>query len=138
MLLEEIKNIKSTKKELQSFGILICVVLGLVGAFWWWKGYGNFLFFFLGSFAFVILGLISPILLAPFYKVWIILSLFLSFIMTRVILSILFYFVITPIGLVSRIFHVKFLDLRVDANQKSYWDYREDKIFVRDDYEKQF
>ena len=38
MLINEIENIKSGKKQLRKFGITIGIALGLLGALFWWRG----------------------------------------------------------------------------------------------------
>ena len=44
--------------------------------------------------------------------------------MTRIILSILFYVILTPIGLISRLFGKQFVELRWDKSNDSYWNFR--------------
>lgn len=55
--------------------------------------------------------------------------------MSRVILTILFYLVLKPIGITVKIFGKKFLNLKIDKEAKTYWRKRvKEKI----DYERQF
>ena len=49
----------------------------------------------------------------------------------------LFYLIVTPIGLISRLFGKKFLDLKWDKQLSTYWNYRSDKP-GKENYEKQF
>ena len=65
-------------------------------------------------------------------------ALILGSIMTRVILSVLFYLVITPIGLISKLSGKDFLDLKFDKSVSSYWIPRKKIIFEKANYEKQF
>ena len=62
----------------------------------------------------------------------------LGWFMTRVILSLLFYVIITPIGLVLRIFGKDFLELKKQAVQGSYWNQRDSNLEKNQNYEKQF
>jgi hypothetical protein len=48
-----------------------------------------------------------------------------GFVMTRVILSILFYLIITPINFIAKIFRKDFLNLKIEKKKKSYWNLRE-------------
>ena len=57
--------------------------------------------------------------------------------MTRVILSLLYYAIMTPIGLISRLFRKQFIELGWDKSKGSYWNYRLDKTEISS-YEKQF
>ena len=46
-----------------------------------------------------VLGLVAPMALNPVYKIWMRFGLIMSKIMTPLIMGIVFYFVITPVGL---------------------------------------
>ncbi len=138
MIFEEIKSIKSGKKDLRKFGITMGIVLAVLGGLFLWRGRGYYLYFFILSPAFLFFGLVVPILLKPVQKVWMTLAFIMGYIMTRVILTILFFIIITPVSLLARLFRKHFLDLRIDKSNKSYWIYREPKEFDRKDYEKQF
>jgi len=138
MLLEEIKNIKSNKRDLRSFGIAFGVILAILGGLFWWREKGYYPYFLIISLVFFLFGLIFPILLKPVQKVWMTFAVILGWFMTRVILSVLFYIVFTFIGLLARLFRKEFLDLRIDNTKKSYWIARESKPFERKDYERQF
>ena len=61
---------------------------------------------------FIGLGLVVPVMLKPLYFVWMTFAAILGWVMTRVILSIVFYLIITPIGLVTRIIGEDFLALK--------------------------
>ena len=61
-----------------------------------------------------------------------------GFIMTRLILGILFFLVITPMAIAAKLFGKDLLDQRINKNKKSYWNYRKKKEFKQSDYEMQF
>ena len=138
MLLEEIRNIKSEKKDLRNFGITIGIVLGILGGALWWKGKDTYNIFIILSSAFISFGLVLPVALKPLQKAWMTFAVILGWFMKRVILSVLFYLVFTFIGGFSRLFGKKFLDLKMDNSQKSYWIPRKNKPLDRSDYERQF
>jgi hypothetical protein len=69
----------------------------------------------------IILGFIFPSVLRPIYKIWMLLAFFIGGIVSRVILTVLFYVVLTPIGLVLRLFGKDILDKKFDKRRKSYW-----------------
>ena len=56
MLLEEIKAIKSEKRDLRNFGLTIGIALGLLGGLLWWKGKDTYTVFIILSCAFVFFG----------------------------------------------------------------------------------
>lgn len=92
-------------KELRNFGLVvggIFLVIGLWPLVWrsegmrlWAVGLGALL---------MPLGLLVPATLAPLFKVWMKVGHILGWINTRIILGILFYGLITPMGLVMRLF----------------------------------
>jgi hypothetical protein len=138
MLLEEIRNIKSEKKDLRDFGITFGVLLGVLAGALWWKGKDTYTIFAALSVAFFFFGLVLPRLLTPLQKVWMMFAVVLGWFMTRLILSVLFYVVFTFIGRVGRLFGKKFLGLDIDRSKQSYWIYRTTAPFSKEKYEKQF
>ena len=138
MLLDEIKNIRSGKSELRKFGITLGIVFGLLGGLFLWQEKPYYLFLFILSAFFFFFGLVLPAFLKPIHKIWMGLALVLGSIMTRVILSVLFYLVITPLGLISKLIGEDFLDLKFDRSASSYWIPRKKVTFEKANYEKQF
>jgi len=138
VLLEEIKNIKSEKKDLRNFGITFGVVLGLLGGALWWKNKDTYSIFIILSLAFFFLGFVLPNILRPLQKAWMIMAVILGWFMTRLILSVLFYVVFTFIGVLAKLFGKQFLDMKIDESSKSYWNYRKPVPFNKSNYERQF
>ena len=140
MITEEIKSINSTQKELRKFGISVGVVLILIGFLFQvlWENYNVYVI--VGSIGAVLLfnGILFPKILLPVHKAWMTLAIVLGYIMTRVILSILFYIVVTGIALLTKIFAKDFLDLKIDRNKDSYWNKREMIEYTKDLTERQF
>ena len=60
-----------------------------------------------------------------------------GWIMTRIILSVLFFSIITIIGLFTRLLGKDFLNLQLKSNE-SYWNIRNKDHELNQDYEKQF
>ena len=138
MIIEEIKNIKSGKGELRKFGITMCIVIALFGGFSWWRGKDYYSYLFILSAVFFFLGLVTPFLLKPVHKIWMTLAILMSWFMTRVILSVLFYLGLTPMGFLARLFGKDFLGLKFNKNTThSYWIPKE-KVKDRNNYERQF
>ena len=57
--------------------------------------------------------------------------------MKRVILIMVYYFIITPLGVIIRLLGKDFLELK-QSKIDSYWNIRERKIELNKEYEKQF
>ncbi len=138
MLIEEIRQIKSSKKDLRKFGLTIGTVLLVIGAFLFFKGKDPAVYWAAAGFLLIVVSFAAPTVLKPLNKIWMTLAIMLGWVMTRVILVILFYLVLTPTGLIARSFGKDFLDRRIDRTSKSYWQKREKKTFDRRDYERQF
>lgn len=138
MIIEEIKNIRSGKSELRKFGITVGIVFLLLAGLFLWFNNEYYTYFLVFSAILILPGLILPILLKPIHKVWMTLALLMGWLMTRIILSVLFYVVVTSIGLIAKIFGKQFLDLKIDKLKTSYWNYTEEKEIVKTRHEKQF
>src|SRR5664280_1347002 len=138
MIKDEIKNIKQSPKDLRKFGLTVGTVLLVIAFFLIWKHKPSQLYFlYIGGFL-VLAGFLFPSILRPLNKVWMTLAVLLGWIMTRVILSLLFYLVITPISLIARISGKHFLDLKIDKSRASYWEKRKNVPSSPVDYERQF
>ena len=136
-MLEEIKNIKSEKSDLRKFGITIGIILLAIAGFLFWKEKESFQILLTFGVISCIFGIAIPFILKPIYWVWMIFATILGWIMTRVILSLLFYIIFTPIGLILRLFGKQFLELKWNRTNCTYWNYRSDKP-EKGNYEKQF
>ena len=137
-MLEEIKNIKSEKSDLRKFAITMGIIFMIIAGFLFWKEKYLFQLFITVGIVWCILGTVMPVVLKPFYWIWMIFAAILGWIMTLVILSLLFYTIVTPIGLISRLFGKQFLNLKWDRSKDSYWNIRINSEINNDSYEKQF
>jgi hypothetical protein len=138
MIIEEIKSIKSTKKDLRSFGITVGTAFVILsGILFYFEKSIYSLFLILGT-SLIASGIIFPVILKPLQKLWMILAVVMGFIMTRIILMFLFFIVFMPIGLISRAFGKQFLEMKWDKSQNSYWNIREKRPFEKSQCESQF
>ena len=136
-MLKEIKEIKSGKKELSEFGFLVGGVLSALGAYCFWRGKVTAPYF-LGIGMLLAAGAaIAPTLLKPVQKVWMTLALCMGFVMTRVILFVLFFLFLTPIAVIARLSGKKFLDLAFRETKESYWTLHRQRV-DKSEYENQF
>ena len=137
-MFEEIKNIKSEKSDIRNFGITLGIILLLISGFLFWKEKESYQIFSGIGITLSLIAIAIPSVLKPVYWMWMIFGIILGWFMTRVILSLLFYIIITPIGLTLRLFGKQFLELRWDKSKESYWNYRTNKNTQIANYEKQF
>jgi len=138
MIVEEIRNIKSRKKDLRKFGITVGLVFAMLGALLLWRQKPYYHWLLISAAALLVPGLLVPVVLKPIHKLWMTIAIVLGWIVTRIILTILFYLVVTPVGLLGRLFGNDFLHLKFDKNAETYWIPRKKTEFVKEAYEKQF
>ena len=72
------------------------------------------------SIIFLILGLLNSILLTPLNKLWMKFGLFLGKIVSPVVMAVIFFGVVTPTGLIMKIFRKDILKLKKNKDV-SYW-----------------
>jgi saxitoxin biosynthesis operon SxtJ-like protein len=92
------------KRELRSFGLLVGSVFGVIGV--WpalFRGEPLRLWAAALGGALIFVGVVLPKALAPIHKGWMWLGHILGWINTRILLGIVFYGLITPIGIAFRL-----------------------------------
>ena len=139
MIIEEIKNIDSSTRELRKFALAMAVPLALIGGFLLWRGREYYWYFFIASGLFIFPGLLVPVVLTPLHKVWMTFSVIMGWFMTRVILCVLFFIVLTPMALLLKLLGKDLLDMKFEKDSsQSYWLARNDDDLENRDYRKQF
>lgn len=138
MIREELKLIKEDKRSLRKFGLTVGIVLLLFGIVLYLFDKPSFVYLGVIGLLLIILGVLLPNLLKPINKLWMTLAIILGWFMSRVILTILFYVIVTPIGFLIKIFGRDFLKLKTDNSLSSYWEEREKKVSDKIDFERQF
>ncbi|MCM8775716.1 MAG: SxtJ family membrane protein [Candidatus Omnitrophica bacterium] len=136
---DEVKKLKTGEKELRSFACLVGSIFALLGIYLLWRQsvYGGIalgvgLLLFAG-------GRFAPARLRSIYKIWMTLALILGWIMTRVILGLAFYGILTPIGIIGRACGKKFLNRGFrDESVPSYWMARTKQKFEKSNFETQY
>lgn len=138
MLKDELRYIDHSDEAVKKTGLTVGVVLILVSLLLWYLGKTSFMYFSILGGLFVILAFIAIPILRPFHKLWMMLALLMGFVMSRVILAILYYLILAPIGLLAKIVGKKFMPLGFDKNAATYWEKRENTAKQQIDYDRQF
>ena len=73
------------------------------------------------SFLFLFFGLLNSKILTPLNKLWFRFGLFLGKIISPIIMGVIFFLVVTPIGLLMRFFGKDVLNLKLNKKKSSYW-----------------
>ena len=135
---DDLKNIRTDNKAIRDFGILIGFILLIIAGILFYKERASYELIILLGIAFIGLGLGMTIILKPFYSVWMYFAVVLGWLMTRLILGLLFYIVVSPIGFISRLFGKEFLELKNSSLNSSYWNYKNSPKISHQNFEKQF
>ena len=109
-------NLPSNK----NFGIVFFIVFLLVALYPLINNQEIRTWSLLVSIIFLFLGLINSVILTPLNKLWFILGIFLGKIVSPFIMGIIFFLVVTPIGLLMRLFGKDILNLKYNKNN-TYW-----------------
>jgi hypothetical protein len=124
--------------KLRKFGLTVGTALLGLGAVSWYRGsVRTASILSAAGGVLLVLGLVLPQALRPIEKAWMALAMVLSWINTRIILTLLFYFVFTPVGLVMRVFRDP-LNRKFREGNSTCWIRREAKAHSRTSYERLF
>ena len=111
----------------RSFGVLFCIVFAII-AVWPIMNDGSLRIWPIPiSFIFLVLGLLNSKLLSPLNLVWVKFGEFLGRIIAPIIMAIIYFAIVTPIGLFMRLIGKDLLNIKFLKNN-SYWIKREKNI----------
>jgi hypothetical protein len=134
----ELRGIKSGRRDLRKFGVTMGVAVAALGGLFLWRGRGEPLAFFLVAAGFLVFALALPAALRPVQRAWMAFAVVLGWMMTRVILAVVFYVGVTPIALIARLVGKRFLELGFEPERRSYWERRPAPDRGRERYLNQF
>ncbi len=108
----------------RSFGIVFAVVFSIIGLFPLWSAAPVQLWGLIIAAVFLVLAFAWPKALRPLNKIWFQFGLVLHKIVNPIIMGLIFFGCVMPIGLLLRLFGKKPLALEFDAHVNSYWIHR--------------
>ena len=113
------KEIKISSNK--SFGLVFFVIFIII-ALWPLLNNGNIrIWSIIVSIIFLILGLLNSKILTPFNKLWMRLGALLGIIVSPIVMGVVYFGIITPIGLIMKLFGKDVLNLKLEKNKKTYW-----------------
>lgn len=134
-MITELRKIKAEPKEVRKLVWLFAAIASIFGGLFYFKGRpGSPYLLSLSAFLFFV-GWVSPRWFRWLYFIWMGFAVVIGNIISRVILTLLFYFVITPIGFFYRLFNRPSLK---DGKRATYWIPKEGQSENMERYEKQF
>ena len=105
----------------RNFGLVFFIVFMIVSL--WPLTYGEPIRILLViiSMVFLILGLMNSKLLTPLNKLWFKFGMILGAIVAPIVMGLIFFLVVTPIGLIMRIMGKDLLNKKYDKKKNTYW-----------------
>src|ERR1051325_3567584 len=124
--------------ELRKFGLTVGLAFVVLGTISWWRGHEipPRVLWTLGTLL-VVPGALFPGVLGPVQRAWMAFAMVLGHVNTRIILTVLYYLVMTPVGFVMRRFHDP-LNRSLRDDSPSQWVKREPGPVDVARYERQF
>ena len=116
--MSKINDIKISSNR--SFGIVFFIVFLLIALYPLINEENFRLWSLVISLIFLVLGLINSQILTPLNKLWFKFGILLGKIVSPIIMGIIFFFVVTPIGFIMRAIGKDLINLKYN-NNKSYW-----------------
>ena len=105
----------------RSFGIVFFIVFVLIATYPLINQGEVRIWSLIISFLFLFLGLLNSKILTPLNKLWFRFGLFLGKIISPIVMGVIFFLVVTPIGLLMRFFGKDVLNLKINKKKSSYW-----------------
>ena len=104
----------------RSFGVVFFIVFLLIGLYPILKGNDLRIWSLIISFIFLALGLINSKILTPLNRLWFKFGLLLGRFISPLIMGIIFFVVVTPIGIMMRLLKKDLLNLKYNKKE-TYW-----------------
>lgn len=124
--------------DLRKFGLLFAALGAVIAGLFWWKGNAGWWIPAVCAVSFAAAGTVAPWILRPLYVPWMAFAKFLGWLNTRILLTLFFVLVITPVGLVIRLLRKDLLDERSRKSALTYWKPRDVTVIDKSRYENLF
>jgi hypothetical protein len=122
----------------RGFGLVLATFFALIGALKLWRGHAVGGVWCAAGLVFFVLAVARPKVLAPLNHLWLKLGLLLYKVVNPLVMALMFYLTILPIGLLMRLFRKDPLSLKRDPRASSYWIERRPPGPAPDTMRKQF
>jgi thiol:disulfide interchange protein len=134
---DEYQKLDRSSRAFRRFGLTVgLVILALGGVLLWRHRGAGWPLISIGT-VLVVAAALAPSWLKWVHGPWMIVSFILGWIVTRVLLTIVFFLVVTPVGLFQRLLGKRAIEVAFAAEAASYWQPRTARPGT-DDYEKQY
>lgn len=134
---DEYQKLDRSPRALRRFGFLVGSVLLVLGGIMLWRHRDSGWLFLSPGALLLLSAIVAPAILHYVYRPWMMLALMLGWLVTGILLTIVFCLVVTPIGLLQRICGKRAVESCFKNGERTYWQPRTMRP-VASDYEKQF
>ena len=112
----------------RNFGIVFAVFFAIIGFYLIIKQSDLYIWFFVFYGIFIFLSFLFPIILKLPNKLWFKLGLFLGSIIAPIIMGLIYFLTVVPIGLILKLFNKDILSQKIKKSEKRYWIERKEPI----------
>ena len=122
-VIHELKTLDTAPRALRKFGLSVGTVFALIAGLGFWKQWSQIVVGPMGTLAvgLIFFGTASPASLKFVHRIWMTFALALGWCMSRLILTLLFFFAVVPIAFLGRMLGLPFIKMRRAPQQSSYW-----------------
>ena len=118
---EHKQNIQVERGSEKSFGLIFAVVFFIVGLYPLVNNKDILLWPLITALTFFMLGYMAPKVLTVPNKLWFKLGLALGAVVAPVVMALVYFTTVVPIGLIMRLMGKDMLQQKLNKNAKSYW-----------------
>ncbi len=120
-MFENISHHKIKPSSERNFGLIFSIVFVIIGLYPLWLGKNIHLWACIIALIFLFFAIFLPKLLMLPNKLWLKLGLFLGSIVSPIIMGMIFFFTVTPTGIIMRLLGKDILNQKINKTIKSYW-----------------
>lgn len=117
--------IGESKKEVRTTWIGFTVIFAVIATLLWYKERSAYVYFGVASAFFAVFAAVAPMALLPFYRLWVRFAAALAWFNTRLLLALVYYLILTPLGLAMRLMGKDPMQRRIDKSAATYWQQHE-------------
>ena len=122
----------------RAFGFVFAAACAIFGALNYWHGHSAWPWWLIVAIIFLIVALAAPSILRPLNRLWSRFGLLLQRIVQPLVMALLFFTTVVPMGLLFRAMGKDLLRRRYDASAASYWIVRQPPGPDTDSFKNQF
>ena len=134
----DLEKLKTGIRDLRKFGLTVGCVFVAISIVLFLRHRPSHPFFLGTGATLILFGTLWPGALKYIYIAWMALAFTLGFLMSNVILTLFFFLLVTPIGLLARLLGKDFLARKLDQQATSYWIPCAKETKTAQSYERQF